>query len=217
MWNWPLRGLSSIMRNRVFDWDLPSLKKKKNAEENALQSEPGHVIVELIRDAVPDDTVIVCDLNIPSYWAEYYLPVYFQRSFLMPRGISPIFYSLSAAIGAKIARPHIPCLALCGDGGILPQTAELATIVKYKIPVVIFVDNNMSYAILENTMRSRYQISGSMSLENPDFVKLARSYGIKAEATNSTDGLRKIFREHISWDEPYLIEFKDAVNTPPWG
>lgn len=211
-----LDGVSSIIRNRDFDWDIPSLKKRKNAEEIALRSEPGHVIIDLIRNAVPDDTVIVCDLNIPSYWAEYYLPVYSQRSFLMPRGISPIFYSLSAAIGAKIARPKLPCLALCGDGGILPQTAELATIIKYKIPVVIFVDNNMSYGILENTMRSRYQISGSMSLENPDFVKLAHSYGIKAEATNSTDGLKKIFSE-LSWDEPFLIEFKDTVCLPPWG
>ncbi|MBP1748381.1 MAG: thiamine pyrophosphate protein binding domain protein [Deltaproteobacteria bacterium] len=212
-----LEGLSAIMRDRVFDWDLASLTEKKNSEENALRSVPGHAIINLLRSAIPDNTVIVCDLNIPSYWAEYYLPVYFQRSFLMPRGISPIFYSLSAAIGAKTARPDIPCLALCGDGGVLPQTAELATIVQYKIPVVIFVDNNMSYAILENAMRNRYQINGSMHLDNPDFVGLARSYGIKAEATNSIDGLGKIFRENITWDEPFLIEFKDTAITPPWG
>lgn len=211
-----LEGLSAIMRDRVFDWDLASLEEKRNAERNALQSQPGHVLINLIRNSVPDDAVIVCDLNIPSYWAEYYLPVYFQRSFLMPHGVSPIFYSLSAAIGAKIARPEVPCLALCGDGGVLPQTAELATIVKYHIPVVIFVDNNMSYAVLEDAMQNRYQINGSMSLDNPDFVELARSYGIKAEAAGTLDELRTIFRHHVTWDEPFLIEFKDTVTTPPW-
>lgn len=211
-----LAGLSVMMRHRVFDWDLASLKEKNDTEQKALRSLPGHELIDLVRSAVPDHTVIVCDLNIPSYWAEYYLPAYFQRSFLMPRGISPIFYSLSAAIGAKTARPELPCLALCGDGGVLPQAAELATIVKYKVPVVIFVDNNMSYAILEDAMRSRHQIKGSMLLENPDFVQLARSFGIKAEVTDSMDGLRTIFREQVTWDEPFLIEFKDTVITPPW-
>jgi thiamine pyrophosphate-dependent acetolactate synthase large subunit-like protein len=212
-----LEGLSAIMRNRVFDWDLADLKEKRRSEESALQSTPGHALVSLLRAAVPDDTIIVCDLNIPSYWAEYYLPVYFQRSFLMPRGISPIFYSLSAAIGAKTARPGNPCLAICGDGGILPQTAELATIVQYGIPVVIFVDNNMSYGVLEETMRSRYGIDGSMCLENPDFVKLAASYGIRGASADNLDQLRAIFRENVTWDEPFLIEFKDTVSAPPWG
>ncbi|MCK9226356.1 MAG: thiamine pyrophosphate-binding protein [Syntrophorhabdaceae bacterium] len=212
-----LEGLSAIMRDLVFDWDLASLKEKKTAERKALQSVPGHAITNLIRNAVPPNTVFVCDLNLPSYWAEYYLPVYFQRSFLMPRGISPTFYSLSAAIGVKLARPDAPCLALCGDGGVLPQTAELATVVKYKVPVVIFVDNNNSYAILEDATHSRYQISGSMCLDNPDFVKLAHSYGIKAEATDSIDGLRKIFRRHISWNEPFLIEFRNTILSPPWA
>jgi len=211
-----LEGLSTIMREMVFDWDLASLREKKGAEETALQSVPGHALVNLIRNASPGQTVIVCDLNIPSYWAEYYLPVYFQRSFLMPRGISPTFYSLSAAIGAKIARPHLPCLALCGDGGVLPQTAELATIVRYKIPVVILVHNNMSYGVLEEAMQTRHQISGSMSLSNPDFVGLAHSYGIRAETASSFDELRTIFREHITWDEPFLIELTDIALSPPW-
>lgn len=211
-----LEGLSGTMRDRVFEWDLAFLDGKRNAERNALQSQTGHAVINLIRNASPSNTIFACDLNLPSYWAEYYLPVYSPRSFLMPRGISPIFYSLSAAIGAKLARPAAPCLALCGDGGLLPQTAELATIVKYKVPVVIFVDNNMSYGILEEAMRSRYGIDGSMRLENPDFVKLAASYGIPAASADTLDGLRTIFREKVAWDEPFLIEFKDTDNTPPW-
>ncbi len=212
-----LKGLSDIIRARTFAWDLAALKEKRRAEKESLRSAPGHTLVSLIRDAVPDDTVIVCDLNIPSYWAERYLPVYFPRSFLMPRGVSPIFYSLSAAIGAKLARPVLPCLALCGDGGILPQTAELATIVKYRIPVVIFVHNNMGYGVLEDAIHSRYGIDGSMQLENPDFVALATSYGIRGVATDSLDGLKALFKDLVTWDEPFLVEYKDTSLKPPWG
>lgn len=211
-----LKGLFDIVRARTFAWDLAALKERKRAKEESLRSAPGHALVSFIRDAIPDDTVVVSDLNTPSYWAERYLPVYFPRSFLMPRGISPIFYSLSAAIGAKIARPGLPCLALCGDGGILPQTPELTTIAKYGIPVVIFVHNNMGYGVLEEAMHNRYGIDGSMRLENPDFAALAASYGIRGASADNFDQLRALFRD-TTWKEPFLIEYKDTAIKPPWG
>ena len=213
-----LEGLSGIVRERAFSWDLTRLKNKQTSEMASLKkSAGGYALIDLLRGIVPDTTTIVCDLNMPSYWAEYYLPVYFQRSFLMPRGISPIFYSLAAALGAKTARPDLPCLAVCGDGGGLPQMAELATIMKYNIPLVIFVHNNSAFSILEDAMQSRHQITGSMELTNPDFVKLARAFGIKAKRTRTLRGLRDIFLHDVHWDEPFLVEFVDRVSSPPWN
>jgi acetolactate synthase-1/2/3 large subunit len=212
-----LNGLARIVQKRTFDWDIKALKTQRDQEAKGLRKEPGHTFVDLMRNTVPDDTVIVCDLNMPSYWAEYYLPVFSQRSFLMPRGISPIFYSLAAAVGAKIARPDLPCLALCGDGGGLPQMTELATIVKYGIPVTIFVHNNNSFSILENAMQNRHNIDGSMGLVNPNFVKLARSFGIRAKTTGTLGGLKGIFMRDVNWEEPFLVEFTGTVPFPPWN
>lgn len=213
-----LRGLAGILRGRTFSWDLSRLKERQLSEAAPMKrSARGYALVDLLRSIIPETTAIICDLNIPSYWAEYYMPVYHQRSFIMPRGISPIFYSLSAAIGAKTARPERPCLAVCGDGGVLPQMAELATIVRYNIPVVVFVHNNSSFSILEDTMQNRHGITGSMDLTNPDLVKLARSFGIKARRTRTIEGLRNVFLRDINWDEPFLVEFVDTVSAPPWG
>lgn len=212
-----LEGIARIVQKREFDWDIAVLKRQLDLERKGMRKEPGYVLVDLVRNTVPGDTVIVCDLNMPSYWAEYYLPVYAQRSFLMPRGISPIFYSLAAALGAKTARPDLPCLAVCGDGGGLPQMAELATVVKYGIPVTILVHNNNSFSILENAMRNRHDIDGSMGLVNPDFVKLARSFGIRAKRTGTLGGLKGIFLRDVRWDEPFLIEFTGSVPFPPWN
>ncbi|MDD3845345.1 MAG: thiamine pyrophosphate-binding protein [Syntrophorhabdaceae bacterium] len=213
-----LEGFARIVREKTFSWDIAGLRKRRDSEMGELSTSPGgYALIELLRNAVPEDAIIACDLNMPSYWAEYYLPVYFQRSFIMPRGISPIFYSLAAALGAKTARPDLPCLALCGDGGGLPQMAELATIMKYTIPITIFVHNNNSYSILEDAMQSRHHISGSMELYNPDFVKLARAFGIKARRTRTLRGLREIFSRDVHWDEPFLVEFTDNVSSPPWN
>lgn len=173
--------------------------------------------MEHLRRHIPEETTVVCDLNYPSYWAEYYFPVTHQKTFIMPRGISPIFYSLPASIGAKIGRPDRPCLALCGDGGLLPTIAELSTIRKYSIPIVIFLYNNDSYGILENVMNDRYSVEGSMGLYNPDYVALARSFDIKAKRTATLEGLKKILTRDVSWDEPFLIEFIKPVSQPPWG
>jgi acetolactate synthase-1/2/3 large subunit len=212
-----LADIGRILHGKKFDWDIEALKKTHiNGLKAIEKTSPGLPLINLIRKSIPDYTVTVCDLNFPSYYAEYYLPVYQQKTFIMPRGISPIFYSLPAAIGAKIGRPDRPCLALCGDGGILPAIGELTTIMKYKIPVVIFVHNNNSFGILEDVMNSNYGIKDFMSLNNPDYCKLARVFGIKSKKASSLDGLKRIFLRDVTWDEPFLIEFNCPVLPPPW-
>ncbi|MCX8110432.1 MAG: thiamine pyrophosphate-binding protein [Syntrophorhabdaceae bacterium] len=211
-----LYGLKDLLRRKTFGWKLDSIKKEQEAERYALlKKQKGFMIIDTIRASIPEDTITVWDLNLISYWAEYYFPVYGQRTFIMPRGISPIFYALPASIGAKIGTPDRPCLSICGDGGALPGISELSTIKKYNIPVVILVYNNEGFGILEDAMRKRYGIEGSMGLINPDFTKMARAFDIKAKKTDTIAGLKKILQD-ITWDEPYLIEFRYPLFTTPW-
>jgi thiamine pyrophosphate-dependent acetolactate synthase large subunit-like protein len=212
-----LRGLYQVIKGSKFEWDLTDMKRAKKNEYEAIKKiSPGLSMIELIRKVIPDDTITVCDLNYPSYWAEYFFPVYRQNSFLMPRGISPIFYCLPASIGAKIGRPRRPCLCLAGDGSLLPTIAELATIRKYNIPAVLFVHNNNSFGILEDIMAERYGTAGSMDLKNPDFVKLAGAFDIKAKRVKTLEGLQKVFTKDITWDKPFLIEFESPILPLPW-
>ncbi|HEX2966029.1 MAG TPA: thiamine pyrophosphate-binding protein [Syntrophorhabdaceae bacterium] len=211
-----LCAAENVMRSMTFSWDLQSLAQAQQKEKKSLEASPGFQIMTLLRNTVPENTTVVCDLNMISYWCEYYFPVFLQHSFIMPRGMSPIFYALPAGIGAKMGRPSNPCLAICGDGGILPTIAELSTMQQYKAPVVIFLYNNNSFGILEDIMSERYGIQHALNLRNPDFVSLARSFGIKAKRTRALQGLRQIFERDISWDEPFLIEFSGPVYEPPW-
>ena len=212
-----LKGLCQVVKGKKFEWDLVDLKRTKKKEYEVLKkTSPGLCMIEIIRQVIPENTVTVCDLNYPSYWAEYFFPVYHQNTFLMPRGISPIFYCLPGSIGAKIGKPGSPCLCLAGDGSLLPTIAELATIKKYNIPVVVFVHNNNSFGILEDLMDERYGITGAMELKNPDFVKIAHAFNIKAKRIKTLDGLKKIFIQDITWDEPYLVELESPILPPPW-
>jgi thiamine pyrophosphate-dependent acetolactate synthase large subunit-like protein len=205
------------LEGKRFEWDLAELKKAQEKEWEALRKvSPGFRTIEMLRRVIPGDTMMVSDLNYLSYWAESYFPVYHQKTFFMPRGISPIFYALPASIGAKIGRPADPCLCVVGDGSALPTLAELATMNKYNIPVTLLVHNNNSFGALEDVMIERYGIAGSMGLKNPDFVKVANAFGIKAKKTTSLDGLRKIFTRDVTWEEPFLIELDQPLLPPPW-
>jgi thiamine pyrophosphate-dependent acetolactate synthase large subunit-like protein len=212
-----LLALRDLCKGWGFDWDFETLKARQAAEEARLAAlSEGFKAVRCIRDVIPEDAITVWDLNLLGYWAEYHFPAFHQRSFLMGRGISPIFYGFPAAIGAKIGAPGHPCLAVCGDGGALPALSELATLRQYDLPVVLLVLNNNAYGILDDYMDFSYGMKGSMGLVNPDFMKLADSFGIKGARAQDTEELRQVFLEKVTWDEPFLIEFNRPVFPPPW-
>lgn len=208
--------LIRIFRNRRSEWDIEKLKAAQAGEQKALLSSAGYAITSLLRSTIPPDTVTVWDLNLISYWAEYYFPVTKEGTFITPRGTSPIFYAVPAAIGAKIARPERPCLCVTGDGSSLPALSELATVKKYDIPVVFLIYSNNSYGILDDYMVKRYGLEGTMNLSNPDFVKLAQSFGLRAVKADNLNELGRVLKEDITWDQPFLVEFSFPVFPPPW-
>jgi acetolactate synthase-1/2/3 large subunit len=212
-----IEELPGLLKGKRFHWDLENLKDKQRKEHLALsRKHPGSKIVNLLRDVIPPDTVTVWDLSLPSYWAEYYFPVYEQDSFIMPRGTSPIFYALPASIGAKMGKPAKPCLCIVGDGGILPGTSELATMVKYGVPVVILLYNNSSFGVLDDYMRAGYGDSVGMDLLNPHFIRLADAFGIRGKRTRTLEGLRRIFLRDVTWDAPFLVELDFPIFQAPW-
>ena len=199
-------------------WDMEGLHRARQKELEELERENiGFRIVSLLRRVIPDDTVTVWDLNMIGYWAEYYFPVLRERTFLSPRGISPIFYAFPASLGAKLGRQGAPCLCVTGDGSFLPTAAELATVKKYGIPVVVLVYDNSSFGVLEDYMRRRGGVEDAMGLSNPDFSALVSSFGIKAGRAESLEELERIFLNDITWDEPYVVEFRYPLFPPPWG
>lgn len=212
-----LSYLKNVLKGRTFDWPLEKLKQMELNERDELNTKNlGFQLSRLLEESIPSHSTTVWDLNLVAYWAEYYFSVHRQRSFIMPRGTSPIFYSLPAAIGAKLAMPDQPCLAVCGDGSFLPTISELSTIRKYNIPVVILVFNNNSFGVLEEYMKATFQLEGTMDLENPDFVKIASAFDIKGKQVKTLKQLRKTLTESVHWDEPYIIEFRGPVFSPPW-
>src|SRR5438445_80006 len=93
-------------------------------------------LIQTLRSALPDDAIVVNDQTGINYWMEWRFPVLAPRTFLYPVGSATRSYGVPAAIGAKIARPERPVICVVGDGGFMYSANELATAVKYRLPIV---------------------------------------------------------------------------------
>jgi acetolactate synthase-1/2/3 large subunit len=138
------------------------------------------------------------------------------RTVLDPIGSAALGYGLPAAIGAKVACPSQPVIVVIGDGGLLFSLGELATAVKYRLPLVILLLNDDRYGAIKWLQEKMFEGRwGEADLANPDFVALTRAFGARAERLASVEALPDALRAAVVADGPTLLELRLDVE-PPW-
>jgi acetolactate synthase-1/2/3 large subunit len=105
---------------------------------------------------------------------------------------------------------------VAGDGGFMFSVAELATAVKYRLPIVVLVVNDGRFGAIKFLQETLYEGRwGETDLTNPDFVALARAFGAHAERVPDVAALEDAVRRALAADGPVLLELRLAV-PPPW-
>ena len=132
-------------------------------------------------------------------------------------GNSPMGYALPASIGASFALPGRQVICIAGDGGLQLNIQELQTLKGYALPVKIFVMNNRSMGIIKQFQDlyfdSRYYASSAKGgYTAPDFVKIAKGYGIAAFAIKKTSDMKKGIEKALKHSGPVLCEVYVDVN-----
>jgi len=119
---------------------------------------------------------------------------------------------MGAAIGAKIANPNTPVILFTGDGCFRMNQAEMATLVKYKLPVLIIIFNNQTLGMLrqwQTSLLSARYYETDLEKHNPDFVKLADAYGVSGFRVTDNESFSETLKNctHIlTSGKPALIE-----------
>jgi acetolactate synthase-1/2/3 large subunit len=161
--------------------------------------------LDAIRFAVPDDGVVVADMCIPGYWlAGFHTPAH-PRKLQIPLGWGTLGYAFPAALGAALA-DRGPAVAVAGDGGFLYAAGELATVAQERIPLTLVIVDDGGYGML----RYDQDVSGTerfgVDLETPDFVALARSFGIRAHRVEGLDDeFGEALAAHIDHEAPSVL------------
>jgi acetolactate synthase I/II/III large subunit len=140
-------------------------------------------LLQAIRNALPRDAVHAWDMTILAYWAAAHFPAFEPRRFLYPLGSGTLGYAWPAALGASLALPGVPVLAVAGDGGLLYGLVELATARQHGLATVLLVVDDGGYGILREYQRDSFGATTAVDLEQPDFVAVAQAFGVPAEST----------------------------------
>jgi len=172
--------------------------------------------LDQIRDCLPGESIFCVDNTQLGYWAEYFYPSFFSGGLMGTKGSTTIGFSFAAAIGARVACPDKPVVALIGDGGFLYNSHELATCMRHDIGFPVIVSNDNAYGIIAFLQRGFYKTEHESRLSNPDFVALARSYGAEATRVDSPSGLGEVLRESSASGKMWLIELAAAFPEPPF-
>jgi acetolactate synthase-1/2/3 large subunit len=195
-------------------WDRTRLAELRRAASPAYTADVA-ALIGTLRQGLPRDGIVVNDQTGINYWMEWRFPVLGPRTFLYPIGTAVLGYAVPAAIGAQIARPGRPVAAVVGDGGFMFSVNELATAVKYRLPIAFVVMNDGRYGAIKWLQEKLYGRWGEADLANPDFLTLARAFGARGERVTQVDALPAALQAAFRGAGPAVIEVPLAID-PPW-
>jgi len=163
-------------------------------------------VLEVIRHALPRDTVICSDMTQIAYLANEIFPVFEPHSWIHPVGFGTLGFALPAGIGAKFGVGKTPVAVMIGDYGLQYTLNELGTAAEHALPIVILVWNNDLLGAIHDNMVVHGIQPNAVTLKNPDFQLLAKAYGVNAEKPASLKALAEAIRRALVADGPTLIE-----------
>jgi acetolactate synthase-1/2/3 large subunit len=140
------------------------------------------------------------------YGAVHFVPMDARRRWIYPTGYATLGYALPAAIGAKLAAPERPVIALAGDGGLLFTVAELATAAELGVPLPVVVPNNNGYGEIRAQMIEEQIAPIGVDLRVPDLPALGRAFGGDGLRVDDPARLAPALREALERPGPTVIE-----------
>jgi thiamine pyrophosphate-dependent acetolactate synthase large subunit-like protein len=161
------------------------------------------------------DALVVVDMCIPGYWLGAFHPVARPRRLAYPVGWGTLGFGFPAALGSALAGVG-PVVSVSGDGGFLFACGELATMAQERIPLTAVIVDDGGYGMLRYDQVHFGDATFGVDLHTPDFVALARSFGVEAEGV---DGLGAEFgaalARHVAMDAPSVLVASARLDPPP--
>lgn len=166
-------------------------KVKEQSWQDIQKVQPQMSYLQVMRDLMPEDGFLVDEISQVGFASWFGFPVYRPRQLVTCGYQGNLGYGFQTALGVKVANPDKVVMSLAGDGGIMFGIQELATAVQFKIGVILCIFNNNAYGNVRRDQINFFNgnIVGS-ELVNPDFVRLAESFGVKSYRATSPEEFR---------------------------
>ena len=222
--------LGSVPERRSWLADLEGWRQewndfiKPNFELKTSPLRPEQVVADT-RAVLPDNAIISLDSGVHHNWFMQFWEAREPQTMLNSWGFSAMGFGVSGILGAKLAAPDRPCVAICGDGGFTMTPHVLCTAIEYNIPCTWVVWNNFAWSAIRDI---QYGMFGGREIGtgfyrgdnqepyNPDFAAMARACGVHGTTVTKSNDFKDALEHAVASGKPALIDVHvDAEVRPP--
>ena len=222
--------LGSVPERRSWLADLEGWRQewndfiKPNFELKTSPLRPEQVVADT-RAVLPDNAIISLDSGVHHNWFMQFWEAREPQTMLNSWGFSAMGFGVSGILGAKLAAPDRPCVAICGDGGFTMTPHVLCTAIEYDIPCTWVVWNNFAWSAIRDI---QYGMFGGREIGtgfyrgdnqepyNPDFAAIARACGVHGTTVTKSNDFKDALEHAVASGKPALIDVHvDAEVRPP--
>jgi acetolactate synthase-1/2/3 large subunit len=194
-------------------WDQINNWRAKNSLgfiQGSTTIKPQQAIKSLYEKTIDKDTYVTTEVGQHQMWAAQYFGFSAPKHWMTSGGLGTMGYGLPSSVGVQIAHPKSLVIDISGEASFLMNMQELSTIVQYNLPIKIFILNNQWMGMVRQWQElnhgSRYSQSYTSSL--PDFIMLAKSFGIKGLRVDEVSGLDATIDEMINTNGPVIADIR---------
>jgi acetolactate synthase-1/2/3 large subunit len=216
--------IEAIQPNTHLDWmhwidDLrrehPSFEVPESPEMSS------QYVINQIYEATKGDAIVVTGVGQHQMWTGQHYRMTKPRQLISSGGLGTMGYEVPAALGAQMACPDEVVWSICGDGGFQMNMQELATIVDCRAPVKMAILNNGFLGMVRQWQELFYAnnyvaVDLKEEITQPDFLKIAEAYGIKAIRITAKEDVRDAIEQANAYPGPVLLDFHVIKEENVW-
>ena len=195
-------------------WDFSYFMKVREALEVHLQEHTDNSsfpimpqsLVATLRDIMPSDGIICLDNGVYKIWFARNYKAHKPNTVFLDNALATMGAGLPSAMAAKMVKPEVPVVAICGDGGFMMNSQEMETAVRLNLDLTVIILRDDAYGMIKWKQNNMGFGEHSLDFGNPDFVKYAESYGATGHRVNHQDDLYPTIEKCVNGKGVHLID-----------
>jgi len=169
-------------------------RANKYKEDSEYPIKPERLITD-VRKLIDSHDILISDVGAHKLWIAKIYETFHPNTCLISNGFASMGFALPGAIAAQLAFPHRKIVVMCGDGGFLMNVQELETTVRLRLPIIVIIWCDREYGVISLKQIEEFGKKAFTEFNNPDFVKLAKSFGAIGYTTRSVEEFSYFFKK----------------------